>query len=182
MPLRGWVSWQGSHRVGSKNHCRINVTSFINHKKNDKALSVENKIVVVNSQSTIREWTADWGICHKWKDYIMHQICHSTGHWTWTSIQSICSSCWNQNCIPSVEIQCSKLERTHKFGIKLPKMVDEAIVIGKKNRNTYLQDAIAKEMKNIKIAFCILPDDEKTPNRFQFINSHMIIEVKVELS
>ena len=61
-------------------------------------------------------------------------------------------------------------------------MVDEAIVIGKKNRNTYLQDAIAKEMKNIKIAFCILPDDEKTPNRFQFINSHMIIEVKVELS
>ena len=56
------------------------------------------------------------------------------------------------------------LKRIHKFGIELPKMVDEAVDIDKKNGNTLWQDAIAKEMENVKIIFKSIPNCEMAPN------------------
>ena len=50
------------------------------------------------------------------------------------------------------------LKRMHKWGLELPKMVEEVLAIDKKNGNTYWADAIAKEMKNVCIAFKIFPD------------------------
>ena len=43
--------------------------------------------------------------------------------------------------------------RTHKFGLKVPKSVTEAIVIDCENGDTLWWDAIFKEMKNVRIAF-----------------------------
>jgi hypothetical protein len=45
------------------------------------------------------------------------------------------------------------LKRTHKFGIELPKTVKEALELDKKNGNTFWADTIAKEMKDVCIAF-----------------------------
>jgi hypothetical protein len=49
------------------------------------------------------------------------------------------------------------LKRTHKFGIEDPKTVKEALALDRKNGNTLWADAIAKEMKEVRIAFNILP-------------------------
>jgi hypothetical protein len=49
---------------------------------------------------------------------------------------------------------------THKFGIALPKTVNEALELDKRNDNTFWADAIAKEMKDICIAFKILLDGQ----------------------
>ena len=43
--------------------------------------------------------------------------------------------------------------RTHKFGLKVPKSVTEAIAIDRENGDTLWWDAICKEMKNVHIAF-----------------------------
>ena len=43
--------------------------------------------------------------------------------------------------------------RTHKFGLKFPKSVTEAIAIDRENRDTLWRDAVCKEMKNVRIAF-----------------------------
>ena len=43
--------------------------------------------------------------------------------------------------------------RTHKFGIRIPKTVQEAKDIDTANHNTLWWDAICKEIQNVRIAF-----------------------------
>jgi hypothetical protein len=72
------------------------------------------------------------------------------------------------------------LKRTHKFGIEVPKTVKEALALDRKNGNTLWVDAIVKEMKEVRIAFNILPDGRSAPIGYQKIPCHMIFDVKME--
>ncbi len=72
------------------------------------------------------------------------------------------------------------LKRTHKFGIELLKTVKEALDLAKKNGNTFWADAIAKEMKDICVAFKILLDGQSVPIGYQKIPCHMIFDIKME--
>jgi hypothetical protein len=71
-------------------------------------------------------------------------------------------------------------KRTHKFGIELPKTVNEALELDKKNGNTFLADAIAKEMKDVCVAFKILLDGQSAPIGYQKIPCHMTFDIKME--
>ena len=44
-------------------------------------------------------------------------------------------------------------ERTHKYGVRVPRNVKEALEIDTKNVNTLWADAIGLEMKNNRVAF-----------------------------
>ena len=55
------------------------------------------------------------------------------------------------------------LKWTHKFGIELPKTIKEALELDKKNGNTFWADAIAKEMKDVCVAFKSLLDGQPAP-------------------
>ena len=44
-------------------------------------------------------------------------------------------------------------QKTHKFILRIPHTVKEAIDIDKENRDTLWWDAILKEMKNVRPAF-----------------------------
>jgi hypothetical protein len=72
------------------------------------------------------------------------------------------------------------LKKTHKFGIEIPKTVKEALALDRKNGNTLWADAIAKEMREVRIAFNILPDGGSAPIGYQKIPCHMIFDVKME--
>jgi hypothetical protein len=52
-------------------------------------------------------------------------------------------------------------QRTHKFGIRVPKMVAEAQAIDAENGDTLWWDAILKEMQNVQPAFEKLKASEK---------------------
>jgi hypothetical protein len=54
-------------------------------------------------------------------------------------------------------------QRTHKFGIRVPKTVDEALKIDYDAGTTYWYEAIQKEIKNNRQAFKFLNDDEQVP-------------------
>ena len=71
-------------------------------------------------------------------------------------------------------------KRTHKFGIELPKTVAEAIELDRKNNNTLWKDAIAKEMSKVRIAFKVLGEDEEITKNYQYIQCHLIFEVKLD--
>ncbi len=71
-------------------------------------------------------------------------------------------------------------KRTHKFGIEIPKTVAEAIRIDKENGNTLWQDAIRKEMENVRVAFKVLNDGEEPPVGYQYMEGHLIFDVKLE--
>jgi hypothetical protein len=72
------------------------------------------------------------------------------------------------------------LKRTHKLGIEVSKTVKEALALDRKNGNTLWVDAIAKEMKDVCIAFNILPDGQSASIEYQKIPCHMIFDVKME--
>ncbi len=57
----------------------------------------------------------------------------------------------------------SYLKKHMKFGINVPTLVDHALEIDKHNGNTLWADTIAKEMKEVHIAFKCLNPGERAP-------------------
>ena len=69
--------------------------------------------------------------------------------------------------------------RTHKFGIRIPKSVEEAKKIDEQNGDTLWWDAICKEMRNVCPAFEVFEGKvENIPKDYQFMRCHMIFDVK----
>jgi hypothetical protein len=61
-------------------------------------------------------------------------------------------------------MQARFAKRTDKFGIQVPRTIEEALVIDKDTINTTLwHDVIQKEMKNTRQAFHFLEEDETVP-------------------
>ncbi|KAI2491298.1 Reverse transcriptase (RNA-dependent DNA polymerase) [Fragilaria crotonensis] len=70
--------------------------------------------------------------------------------------------------------------RTHKFGIKIPKTVEEAKRFDAENGNTLWWDAIVKEMKNVRPAFEVWEKSaDDIPPGYQQIKCHLIFDVKM---
>ena len=53
--------------------------------------------------------------------------------------------------------------RIHKFGIELPKIVEQALALDAKNGNNLWTDMKSKEMENVRVAFEILPYGKSVP-------------------
>ncbi len=66
----------------------------------------------------------------------------------------------------------------HKYGIKIPTSVKHAIDIDPKNGNTVWQDALAKEMGNVCVAFEILADGAWAPPGWRKASGHLVYDVK----
>jgi hypothetical protein len=69
-------------------------------------------------------------------------------------------------------------QRTHKYGIELPKSVQEALDIDHKTGTTFWRDAIDKEMRNVMPAF-EFTDGDRIPVGHKHIACHMIFDVKM---
>ena len=70
--------------------------------------------------------------------------------------------------------------RTHKFGIRIPKSVEEARMIDNENGNTLWWEAIVKEMKNVMVAFSLFDGTtDEIPKGYQHIDCHMIFDIKM---
>jgi hypothetical protein len=60
------------------------------------------------------------------------------------------------------------------------KFINYCVKLDKENDNTLWQDAVRKEMNNVRIAFKILNGEESAPTTYQLIRCHMIFDVKME--
>ena len=67
-----------------------------------------------------------------------------------------------------------------KFEIEFPKTVDQNIVMDKENGSTLWDNAIAKDIKNVQVAFGIREKGEPPPVGHQSIKSHIIFNVKMQ--
>ena len=70
-------------------------------------------------------------------------------------------------------------QRTHKYGIKIPKTADEAYAIDRENNNTYWTQAIQEEMKKIKGAVQIHNGTPSELVGYQQITGHIIFDIKL---
>ena len=70
--------------------------------------------------------------------------------------------------------------KTHKFGIWIPKSVEEAKHLDQENGDTLWWEAICNEMRNVRPAFEVWEKDvEHIPPGYQQIKCHMIFDVKM---
>jgi Reverse transcriptase (RNA-dependent DNA polymerase) len=74
------------------------------------------------------------------------------------------------------------IRKGYKFGIRIPTSVTEALKLDDENNNTYWYDAIMKEMKNVRIAFELVPDGKKPPPGYQFVGLMMIFDIKMDFT
>ena len=79
-------------------------------------------------------------------------------------------------------IKTRYLKRTHKYGIQLPKTVEEAYELDLASGTDFWHQAILKEMKNNAIAFKFLGEGENVPPGSKWISFHMIFNVKCDFT
>lgn len=73
-------------------------------------------------------------------------------------------------------------QATHKYGIEVPTSIEHAKKIDELNGNTFWQDAIAKEMANVKVAFEILRKGEVSPPGWTKSSGHLVFDVKMDFT
>ncbi len=174
--------------------------SIIDHRRLDAAIiPSDQKVVQPDGGIYLKCSTIGWQVCCQWKD----------GSTSWENLADLKEShlietaeyavtkgidlepafnWWVPHVLKKrdwiISLVCKRttryLKRTHKFGIEVPKTVKEALALDRKNSNILWADAIAKEMKEVCIAFNILPDGRSVPIGYQKIPCHMIFDVKME--
>jgi hypothetical protein len=81
-----------------------------------------------------------------------------------------------------VKVKSKYWQRTHKFGIRIPKSIKESFRIDAENGNALWWDAIVLEMSNVRVAFeeydGELTQDGK-PKVYKFVSTHMVFDVKL---
>ena len=61
------------------------------------------------------------------------------------------------------KLQTKHLMRSHKFGIKCSRTVEQAYLLDVRNSNILWADALFKEMENVRVKFDILSDGSHYP-------------------
>ncbi len=159
----------------------------------------DQKIVRADGKTYLKHSTIGWQLCCQWKDSSTSwenladiKECHPIETTKYAKILGIdhepAFNWWvphvlrKRNRIISLVRKRNPhyLKRTLKFGIELPKTIKEALECDKKNDNTFWADAIAKEMKDVCVAFKILLDEQSVPIGYQKIPCHMIFDIKME--
>ena len=77
------------------------------------------------------------------------------------------------------KIKSKYWERTHKYGIRIPRTIKEALEIDKENNDTMWHDAIKLEMKNNRVAFEEYEGDISKLVGYKRITGHMVFDVKL---
>jgi hypothetical protein len=177
---------------------------IIGHEQDSTALLEEEKQLIGNLQDSepVRNsnkmnpmyTTRGWKICIEWHDsttswlpltdvknsfpvhlaqYVVENNLHNLPAFSW----------WVKYTLKKkrVFIKATKStysQRTHKFGIKVPKTVQEALSIDEQTNTNYWYNAIQKEMTNNKSAFKFLEENENVPVGYKWIRCHMIVDVR----
>jgi hypothetical protein len=169
------------------------------HKDPSVAVARNDQVMIVDGKKIVKRSTRGWELCCEWRDCstswqklsdlkeslplqvaefaFAAQIADEPAFNWWVS--------WvlkkRDRIISLVKRRSARYhKRTHKYGIEIPKTVEEAYAIDKATGTTFWRNAIEMEMKNMRVAFNILADGAAPPPDHQFIRCHMIFDVKME--
>jgi hypothetical protein len=190
-------------------HSFVLLAEIIDHKKNASAISIADGFTTSHNGNRVpKKTTRGWQLLCQWKDgssswvplvelkqsnpielaeYAIANQIHEEPAFKW----------WISDVLRRRNRIISKVKRrywslTHKFGIQVPKTVEEAIQIDEATGTTFWFDAIRKEMEKVKIAFEFCED--WTPEQirqglarkdfvgYQEITCHMVFDVKMDLT
>ncbi len=173
--------------------------SFVDVQKDHTTISLDKQKSIYNGREYMHHTTLGWHVCCKWKDgstsweklsdikelhplqiaeyAVSMGVDHEPG-FNWWVPHTLKK---HDAIIALVKKRSARyLKHTHKFGIECPKTVEDALELDKHSGNTMWADAIAKEMKNVRVAFDPLENGVQPPSGYQFVRCHIIFDVKME--
>ena len=183
--------------------CDLNGNQFrlmealVGHKTDGTEVKKEDMYITSGSNRHYRKTTKGWHLCVEWKggetswerladlkeSYPVEVAEYAVAH----EIDKEPAFIWwapyilrkRDRIISAVNKRYHK--RTHKFGIEVPKTVKRALKIDKENGNTFWKDAIDKEISSVRVAFQVVDSEEDIPQNSQYIECHMVFDVKMEV-
>ena len=174
------------------------LSEIVDHRTNGHALSKDDGFVVDRQgKRHPRTTTRGWELQVEWRD----------GSSTWVPLSELKESnpiqvaeyavankiaeepafaWWARNVLRKRDRIIKKVKarywaKTHKFGIELPKSVEEALRIDDRTGTDFWRKAIELEMKNVQPAFEFI-DGDVVPKFYKKIDCHMIFDVKMDLT
>ena len=182
--------------VDEEGHRHLILDHIIDFRKNGDALSQEEAFILTsNGTKRRKETTKGWEILIQWKD----------GSTTWNKLKDVKDSYpvelaefstlhkiseepafkwWVPYTLKKKQRIISKIkskywERTHKYGVRIPKSVKEAIEIDSQNHNSLWWDSLMKEMKNVRCAFEVYEGKVEDLVGYQKVKCHIVWDVKL---
>jgi hypothetical protein len=174
------------------------LSEITDHRTNDKAVPKgQGTYVTTNGTTRNKFTTAGWELQVEWKD----------GSSSWIPLKDLKDSnpievaeyavankiaeepafvWWVRQFLRKRDRIIKKVKtrywkRTHKFGIELPKTVEEALRIDEETGTDYWRKAIEKEMRNVMPAF-EFRDDNVVPIGYKHIDCHLVFDIKADLT
>ena len=183
--------------VDEEGRRHILLDDITDYRKDGKAIHKDDAfITMANGVKRRRQTTQGWQLLCQWKD----------GSTNWVALKDLKASYpvqvadyavanhiadepafawWVHFAIKKRAGNLSKVkakywQRTHKFGIRIPKSVAQAQQIDKENGDTLWWDAILLEMKNVRPAFEKWEENENAlPVGYQKVKCHFVFDVKM---
>lgn len=184
-------------QIDEEGNRHVLLDAIIDHRVDGSEVKQQDAFIVNKSGQKRRvETTKGWELLVQWKD----------GSTSWVALKDMKESFPVQVAEYSVESSISEEPafawwvryvlnkrnriiaktkskywlRTHKFGIKIPKNVEQAKKFDEENGDTQWWDAICKEMRNVRIAFEEWEGSiEELPPGYQEVKCHMVFDVKM---
>ena len=183
-------------QVDDEGHRQLLLSEIIDHRQNDDSIPLDGSFYTTASGSKRRvRTTKGWDLCVQWKD----------GTTNWISLKDMKNSnpvdvaqyakdnsidhlpafAW---WVPYVmkkrdriisRVKSKYWDRSHKFGIKVPKSAKEAYALDRANGNTLWADAIAEEMKKVRVAFDLYEDSVNKLVGYSKLTTHLIFDIKM---
>ena len=82
--------------------------------------------------------------------------------------------------LSAVRVRARK--NTHKYGIELPTSFAHADEIDWKSLRPFWCEALAQELKNVGIAFEVLPEGKSAPKNWNLTSGHIVWDVKMDFT
>ena len=183
-------------QVDEHGHREVLFDEITDVRSNNEAIKPEDAFYTTpNGVEKRKHTTKGWEVMIRWKD----------GSTTWNTLKDVKDSFplqlaeyamqhdlvefpafkwWVEFVINRRKRSLSKVKskywlRSHKYGIKIPKSVKEALEIDAENGNNLWWEAILLEMKNVRPAFRKFEGNLADLVGYQKISCHMIFDVKL---
>ena len=176
-------------QVDDEGHKQIMMDEIIDHRRNESAISDRN-----TRQKRLKT-TKGWDLCVQWKDGSTHWLPlkdMKNGYPVETASYAARNNIdkepafewWVPYTLKKAKVILAKVktkywDRTHKYGIRIPKSVKEAYAIDAENGDRYWTKAIKEEMAKIKGAIRVHKGSTNDLVGYQQITGHMIFDVKL---
>ena len=183
-------------QVDEEGHRQLLMDEIIDHRTDATAITIEEGTYLTErGLPRKKRTTRGWEICVQWKD----------GSTTWIALKDMKNAYpvqlaeyavsnkiqdepafawWVPYTLKKRTRIISKLkskywQRTHKYGLRIPKTVKEAREIDEENGNRLWQDAIDLEMKNVRVAFELHDGDPTKLVGYQEVTTHLVFDIKL---